>query len=219
MLDDLRLHLQRLGAKHKAALKLDEAGQSRGYLDFIVRIMTRALNAERSSVFIVDPANATVWLKAGTGLAEHEIEVPTKGSIVGQVIDTGKMVMRTGLEREEGAHRDTDARTGFVTRDVLCVPILDPDVNETVGALQVLNRQGGGGFSQEDAALLEEMARHVRARVARIYLDQEIFGLSETVLNAARRLFGWLVGALAVLLIVLLLVLFVWVLVPTVSSG
>ena len=53
-------------------------------------MIPRMLNAERCSVFIHDPVNRKIWLKAGTALQERGIEVSVKDSIVGEVISSGK---------------------------------------------------------------------------------------------------------------------------------
>src|SRR5262249_28637148 len=147
-------------------------------LDFYTHIMTKVTESERCSVFINDPQHDRVWLKAGTGLHEADIEVPREGSIVGQVISTGKPLIVTGLEMKSGAHRQTDAKTGFVTHNILCVPIRN-DTGEVTGAFQVLNKLHEGEFTEEDRSMAIEVAGHLQREVDTIYLDQEIFEITE----------------------------------------
>ncbi len=144
-------------------------------------------------------------------MEEHDIEVPAEGSIVGRVI-------QSGLDKLEDAHKTTEAKTGFVTRNVLCVPITRPDHQEMIGAIQVLNKQNNAEFENADLEIVNEIADHLRTEVSVVFLDQEIFGLSETIFNTARRTVGVLLGSIAVALIFLFILILFYVLIPAISS-
>jgi GAF domain-containing protein len=165
----------------------DQTTRANALLDFYTHIMTKVTESERCSVFINDPQHDRVWLKAGTGLHEADIEVPREGSVVGQVIATGKPLIVTGLDMKSGAHKQTDAKTGFVTRNILCVPIKNRESGEVTGAFQVLNKLHDADFTEEDRAMATEVAGHLQREVDTIYLDQEIFELSEKLEAAATR--------------------------------
>ncbi len=214
MLGTLRLHLSRLGARHRATNPDDLLGRANRALNFFTRITRRLVNAERCSVFIVDPESDSVWLKAGTGLEDRAIEVSIDGSVVGQVIRSGEVLFQSHLEEQEGAHQATDVQTGFHTHNVLCVPIRDPGMDEVVGAIQALNKQDGQAFDERDARWLEEVAEQVQAQVSRIYYDQEIYGLSEKVLNSATRIIRFISYGVALLVMLLLVMMFLWLTVP-----
>ncbi len=153
-----------------------EAG-NRKLLKFFVDIMPRALNAERCSIFILDPVNEKVWLQCGTGLTEKQLQVPTANSMVGQVIESGKFVMETDLEEQAGAHDVVAAKTGYVTRDALCVPVHGVTSKKVVGAIQVLNKVRGE-FSDEDREILERLAFHLQMNIENIFLRQEMAKMS-----------------------------------------
>lgn len=214
MLKELRLQLDRLGAKRELAFDTGRAERANKRLAFYTRIVTKVLDAERCSVFINDPRQEKAWLKAGTGLAEHDIEVPKEGSIVGKVMETGEKVVLKNLDREEGAHKKADAKTGFVTRNVLCVPIQSPQHDETIGAFQVLNKRQGREFDDEDVAMLEEIAEQLRMDVAAVFLDQEIYGVGEKIYQAARRTVNFVVGGIVAVLLLLFLLILAYVVVP-----
>ncbi len=215
MFGTLRLHLNRLSVKQRSSGFQDAESDVAQVFRFYTRITRKLLDAERCSIFISDPESRKVWLKAGTGLQEHGIEVSTKGSVVGEVIETGKTVMLEDMaSRDGGAHLATDQDTGFVTRNILCVPILDPSLGEAVGAIEVLNKHGDEAFTAGDAEMLCELATQIQARVSRIYFDQEIFGLSEKVIRAASRVMVYSVMGVVVFVAAVVLMLLLWVLVP-----
>lgn len=170
--------------------KLDDLQEKRGYLDadwdpaknkalleFYVKIMPKVLNAERCSIFIYDPASREIWLKAGTGLGEKEIRVGMgNASIVSEVVATGEHRIVTGLPDKNGMHKKTDQKSGFVTQDILAIPIKSLDGNEITGAVEILNKKGGTGFNDEDRALLEEMAHYLELTMENIFYNQETAG-------------------------------------------
>jgi GAF domain-containing protein len=153
-----------------------EAG-NRELLQFFVDIMPRALNAERCSIFILDPVDEKAWLQCGTGLSEKQLKVPTKNSIVGRVISSGKYVMEDNLEDQVGAHDVVAAKTGFVTRTVVCVPVHGVTTKKVVGAIQVLNKHAGV-FTDADRVILERLAFHLEMNIENIFLRQELAKIS-----------------------------------------
>ena len=140
-------------------------------LNFFVRIMPRVVAAERCSLFIYDPFAKKVWLKYGTSLEERAIEVSSEESIVGQVITTGKSIIQNDLEEFEGAHKQTDNTTGFISRNIICVPIKSMDGARITGAIQLLNKEGGG-FSNADKDLLRELASYLKKDVQKLFFRQ-----------------------------------------------
>ncbi len=134
MFKEIGLQLDQLKAGRGAPLETDHPAETGKLLSFYTRIMTKVTDTERCSVFIHDPEGDKVWLEAGTGAQEHEIEVPKEGSVVGKVIASGETVVVSGLETQSGAHKEADEKTGFVTRNILCVPIKSSIRNEITGA-------------------------------------------------------------------------------------
>ena len=187
MLTDLKLQMEDLSSRQKVFLaEIDPKGESK-LLDFYVRLIPRVLDAQRCSVFIHDPANGKVWLKTGTGVTERGIEVSVKGSIVGDVIASGKPVIALDLVSRDGAHKAVDTTTGFRTQEVICVPIRSKDRTKITGAIEVLNKKSGGGFNEEHQAFLEEVAEHLQSNVDSVYLSQEAVAMGNKAVAVAKQ--------------------------------
>ena len=187
MLSDAKLRLEELSSRQRVlSEELDPSRESK-FLEFYVRLIPRVLNAERCSVFVYDPANKKVWLKAGTALRERGIEVSMHDSIVGEVIATGKSALTSDLQSRDGAHKAIDTSTGFVTREIICVPIRSADGSKVTGAIQVLNKKGGTRFTQEDEAFLAEVGEHFQGIVESIFLGQEAVSMTRSALATASR--------------------------------
>ena len=187
MFDKLRKQLKQLKAKRDALEKAYYPAGGNSLLAFYARIMTKATECERCSIFILDPERGVVWLKTGTGVEEHGIEVSLDNSVVGQAIDSGDTVVVSNLEIRSGAHQEVDKTTGFVSHNILCVPIFSPTRDEVTGAFQLLNKKNNQEFNDDDISLAKEVALHLQKETDSIFLDQEIFGAVERYLSAARK--------------------------------
>ena len=185
--EDLGTRLHDLRTRRDALYQVDQSKRAGKLLEFYTRIMTKVTDSERCSVFINDPSHDRVWLKSGTGVHEAEIEVPKEGSIVGQVIASGEPIVVTDMQAKSGAHKNVDQKTGFVTRNILCVPIKSSVRDEVTGAFQILNKLNNKNFTEEDKTSALEVASHLQREVDTIFLDQEIFRLSEGLHSAAVR--------------------------------
>jgi len=189
----------------KKYLDIDWEKEEHPLLNMYVKIMPLVLNAERCSIFIHDPNKLITWLKAGTGLVERDIEVTGEyESVVGKVISTGKCEIVTGLDKDKnGIHKQLADKTGFVTRDILCIPIKSLDGNKVTGAVQLLNKKDGTAFNDADLKLVEEVAHYLELTIENIYFNQEITGVLDTTFNLLEKITYILITAIILLIIFL----------------
>ncbi len=187
MLRELESQLDHIKAKREILAEVYPSADGSTLLSFYTRIMPKVVDAERCSVFIHDAEKDKVWLKIGTDVTQQAFEVPKRGSVVGDVIASGMPAVVSGLDAKAGAHNAIDEITGFVTRNVLCVPIRSPVRNEVTGAFQLLNKLNDREFTREDISLAMEVARHLQNEVDGIFLGQEAVGLSERLFSVSRK--------------------------------
>jgi len=177
-------------------------------LDFYVQIMPKVTDSERCSIFIHDPLRKSAWLKAGSGVDEREIEISLeKDSIVGKVMQSGEATIISDMDSLAGEHTQIDEKTGFVTRNILCAPIKSLDGSEITGAVQLLNKKGGGTFNADDQALLEEMLHYLEWSLENIYFHIEATETVKRVFSVMSRL---LTGSLLALIAAGLLLTLFW---------
>lgn len=200
MFNQLREQLRHIKARQKLQSDVWDETSDKKLLTFYSKIMTKALGAERCSIFVTDPGHKSVWLQTSNTLGEKAIEVPVSDSIVGRVIESGQPVIETGLQNKQGRHKEVDAQTGFTTRDILCVPVRSADGTTVTGALQVLNKADGSTFSSEDQDLLEELAKYLQLQIESLFLNQETVTVTEKALNLVTKVFY---SALAIILLLI----------------
>ena len=173
----LEQKLNQLRKKQQMMEKAWREAGNRKLIQFFVDIMPKAIEAERCSIFILDPVDEKAWLQCGTGLNEKQLQVPTKNSIVGRVMSTGEFVIEDDLEDQVGAHDIVAVKTGFVTRNAICVPVHGVTTKKVVGAIQVLNKNRGN-FTDADRKVLEQLAFHLEMNIENIFLRQELAKIS-----------------------------------------
>jgi putative ABC transport system ATP-binding protein len=108
------------------------------------------LDADRGTVFIIDRDQGLLRSRIATSGAEAPltIEVPIEKSIAGRVVITGKPLNIADPYSYEFFNPEVDRRTGYKTRNLLCMPIYDRD-GAIFGVGQVINKRSGP-FTEAD---------------------------------------------------------------------
>jgi putative ABC transport system ATP-binding protein len=139
------------------AFRLAQSDGFESILDRVLAASTRKigqlLEAERASIFLVDPARRELWSKyaQGEGRAGIEIRVPLDAGIAGAVATSGNALNIPDAHADPRFDDRVDRATGFRTRSVLCAPSRDAE-GRVIAVAQALNRRDGQPFDQEDAA-------------------------------------------------------------------
>lgn len=154
------------------------AGHYEALLEFYVKILPSIMDCERCGIFLVEPKTGKIWSRFGTGIRNREISPPRSGSVVGDVITTGKVVLENDLIAKDGFHTISDDQTGFQTRNLICVPIKSIVNRENIGALEVLNKVGDQSFTNADMELLEEVSGYLAMAMENIQINDEMLSVS-----------------------------------------
>ncbi|MHB8090943.1 MAG: GAF domain-containing protein, partial [Syntrophales bacterium] len=109
---------------------------------------TRMLNAERATLFLNDEKTNELFSKVGLGLAATEIRLPNHLGIAGTVFTSRETVNIPYAYADLRFNPAFDKKTGFFTRSILCVPVINKD-GKIIGVTQVLNKRSGP-FTAED---------------------------------------------------------------------
>jgi len=128
----------------------------------IATTATQILQCERATLFLWDKRSKTLIGRPALGVPGEELRVPDDRGVVGQVIRTGRPARADALHQPEAIDRSVDARLGFTTRSVLCVPLVGK--KGILGVLEVLNKFSNG-FTDEDELTLSELAGFASAAV------------------------------------------------------
>jgi sigma-B regulation protein RsbU (phosphoserine phosphatase) len=182
--DDVRL--QRLEALVSASETLNRASGLDDILQAILELVKTQLEAERATAFLRDRRTEKLHARQMSGSQHVEIVLEKGVGVAGYVAETGESALINDVASDPRFDSSTDKRTGFVTRNMLCVPLRNPE-GVLMGALQAINRPGGH-FSDADLSYLESFAALAAVAVEREQLAQEAFRaqLLATELELAR---------------------------------
>ncbi|CAG9825144.1 unnamed protein product [Phaedon cochleariae] len=116
--------------------------------DLLKEIMSEArrlTNAERCSLFLLDPDHMHLVAKVFDGMSpaekNTEVRIAKDQGIAGHVAATGTILNIKNAYKHPLFYKGIDEATGFKTRNILCFPIRDEDT--IVGVAQLCNKMDG----------------------------------------------------------------------------
>ncbi|NOX38848.1 MAG: SpoIIE family protein phosphatase [Calditrichaeota bacterium] len=148
-----------------STLNLDEM------LNIIVREVNRNLDADRSTLFLVDVEKGEIWSKVLLGDASLEIRQPIGRGLAGYVARTGEVVNVADAYQDPRFNPEVDRRSGYRTRSVLCVPVRDRD-GHIIGVVESMNKKEGP-FREGDVQFLRAFADHIAVAIQNAQLYHE----------------------------------------------
>ena len=111
------------------------------------------IGAEAASFFMLQDSGDVLRCDACIGPTDITgLEIPADQGIVGAVTQSDEMRYVRDTAEDSDFTGAVDAKTGFVTKSMICVPVSGN--GKRFGALQLINRLDGALFSADDAALV-----------------------------------------------------------------
>jgi Nif-specific regulatory protein len=147
----------------------------------VIDTVTRAMDADRGTFYLVDRARGELFSKAALLPELREIRLALGQGVAGHVARTGEAVNLPSSTRDPRFHGAVDRTTGYATRSMLCVPVFDRG-GEILGVLQLLNKRGAA-FDADDEALLRALASQVAMIVESTSLYPQLRALSPAPLH------------------------------------
>ncbi len=135
------------------------------------------MNTERSTIFLADEEKEELWSLVATGMEKNEIRIHHDSGVAGWVYQHRKPLTINDPYNDKRFNLGVDKQSGFVTRNLLCVPVVNRN-GRCIGVLQALNSQLGS-FSNYDTRFLESIADYVAIAVENARLYEEIKAYSE----------------------------------------
>jgi len=138
----------------------------------LIDLITEALDAERATLFLYDRDTAELFSRVLSGEGVAEIRIPVTAGIVGAVFGAGIAEIVPDAYADFRFNQEIDRRTGYRTRNVLCVPLHNRDA-QTIGVTQILNKRAGD-FGAADLAMAEAINRHAASALEQALLVERL---------------------------------------------
>ena len=133
---------------------------------------TRMLKADRSTLFLNNDKTNELFSRVAMGDSLGEIRLPNSAGIAGNVFTSGKTVNIPFAYADLRFNPAFDKQTGYFTRSILCVPIINKD-GKTIGVTQVLNKSGGP-FNHDDETRLKAFTAQVSIALENAKLFEDV---------------------------------------------
>jgi GAF domain-containing protein len=172
-------------AERLAAAPRLEPVAGRPVLEAVAEAAVAILDAEAASIAVHDPVagRLTFVVAAGPhGAGVVGLSIDAAAGIAGYALTTGQALAVADVATDARFDRDTAARTGYVPRSILAVPLADED--GAVGVMEVLDRRGDRGFDLRDLDVAIALARPATAAVRAGDLERDGGALLRTVLGS-----------------------------------
>jgi len=141
-------------------------------LQRMMEITSEVTTAERSTLFLNDEEAGELFSRVAQGDLTTELRFPNHLGIAGQVFTSQKAEIIPDAYADPRFNRDVDKKTGYRTRNILCVPLRTLE-NKVIGVTQVLNKKEGE-FSQEDLSMLEAITSQAASALLNAQLYEQV---------------------------------------------
>jgi GAF domain-containing protein len=139
----------------------------------IMRTATDLMNAETSSLMLLDEATNELTFEVATGDPAAEVaqmRVPADQGVAGWVLKNKKPALVNDVQKDERFYAQIDRASGYKTKSMLAVPL---DIRgRIIGVVEMINRRGGEGFTERDQEIASAFAAQAAVAIenARLYL-------------------------------------------------
>jgi len=165
-------HLRRSEALADIANRVSDSLSLDVLFPRLMAVVTQALDADRSSLFLHDPETDELFSRVIQGDAIGEIRFPCHLGVAGSIFTSGQAEIIADAYADPRFNQDVDRHTGYHTRNILCVPIRNKK-REVIGVTQVLNKRSGE-FDAEDQRLLEGLSLQASAALENARLFEKV---------------------------------------------
>jgi HD-GYP domain-containing protein (c-di-GMP phosphodiesterase class II) len=204
-LDHVRL-IDKYAQKIRRIRQMEEVSQAlnstENEADMLRQAITAAVNlvhAEAGSLLLKDESSGELFFRMAVGEKGEllkEVRLKLGQGVAGLVAQSGKPLLVNDAQHDPRVAHDVDLRTGFVTKNLIAVPV--PVQGAVIGVLEAVNKRGGKPFSKWDvdefACLSHQVAlalektrlyREHHGKIGRLQKLQEISGVLNSSLNPA----------------------------------
>jgi signal transduction histidine kinase len=141
-------------------------------LVLILEAATKSIRADRGTLYLVDASRWELWSKIAQGDNMVEIRLPFGKGLAGHVAKTGETISIADAYNDPRFNPEIDKRSGYLTRNVLCMPLRDKK-GAIIGVFQLLNKQDGM-FTTEDESFIEALSIHAAIAIENARMAQEM---------------------------------------------
>jgi Nif-specific regulatory protein len=152
----------------------------------IIESATRLMEAEASSLLLVNPENNKLYFEIALGSKGAEVQrfsLNLGEGIAGWVAANNRSLIVNDVQEDPRFYADISKQIGYPTKAILAVPMRVKE--HCVGVIEIINKSNGGNFTEEDLQWLEVFATQAAIAIqnARSFqkVQEEIYLLQDEI--------------------------------------
>lgn len=154
-------------------------------LDNTIQLTTAVVDASASALMLVDQESKELvfeYAYGDVGISLRRYRMSMDEGIAGWVATHGVPVIVNDVHEDPRFNPSVDARTGFITQSVMCVPIQIR--GRTIGVLEAVNKRNKVGFDSEDLNLMLTTANQAGIAIENSRLYQSLRDERDRIIQA-----------------------------------
>jgi two-component system response regulator HydG len=136
---------------------ITQFGNMEGFAEAMLEEISRILNAQRASIFLINPERNVLEAVAALGIDKKLLQFDYRKGIAGSVFTTGVALNIDTINDKIRFSEDMDKKTGFLTKSIICHPITNRE-DKIIGVIEVLNKRNEPRFTSEDEKTMKVLS-------------------------------------------------------------
>ncbi|EQC46480.1 sigma-54 interaction domain protein [Bacteriovorax sp. BSW11_IV] len=132
-------------------------GDKEGFLDNMLEEVVRIMNAQRASIFLINPETNELEAVAALGVEKDTLKFDYRLGIAGSVFTTG-VALNIDVQNDSSRFNEVfDQVLQFQTKSIICHPIHNRE-DKIIGVIEVINKRNQDRFTIEDEKTMKVLA-------------------------------------------------------------
>jgi HD-GYP domain-containing protein (c-di-GMP phosphodiesterase class II) len=165
----------RLELLYEISKKVGSVPRMTQMLEQVIKMTQKTLNAAAASIMLFRDNDQELFFEVASGpvgKALKQVKLSAKYGIAGQVARTGKPLIVNDVNRSENFHKMIDETTGFVTKSLICAPLMVQ--SRILGVIEVLNKFDESEFNEQDLEAVVSVANTAAMAIENTKLHQTV---------------------------------------------
>jgi HD-GYP domain-containing protein (c-di-GMP phosphodiesterase class II) len=165
----------RLELLYEISKKVGSVPRITQMLEQVIKMTQKTLNAAAASIMLFRDNDQELFFEVASGpvgKALKQVKLSAKYGIAGQVARTGKPLIVNDVNRSENFHKMIDETTGFITKSLICAPLMVQ--SRILGVIEVLNKFDESEFNEQDLEAVVSVANTAAMAIENTKLHQTV---------------------------------------------
>ncbi len=128
---------------------INNFGDKEGFIDSMLEEVLRLLNAQRASIYLINPDSNELEAIAAIGVDKDKLKFDYRKGVAGSVFTTGIALNIDATQNRNRINEEFDQSCGLETRSIICYPIHNRH-DKIIGVIEVINKRNQDIFTIED---------------------------------------------------------------------